>query len=46
MKGNLIAEYDNVKTAADSVGISKTGIYNCCLGKQKTSGGYLWAYKI
>lgn len=46
MKGNLIAEYDNVKTAADSVGISKTGIYNCCLGKQKTSGGYLWTYKI
>ena len=46
LDGTLINEFNNVKEAADSIGISKTGIYNCCCSKQKTAGGFLWTYKI
>ena len=31
---DLITQFNNVKEAADSIGISKTGIYNCCCSKQ------------
>lgn len=46
LKGNLIKEYNNVKQAAEENSVNKSGIYNCCCGKQKISGGFMWSYKI
>lgn len=46
LNGQFISEYENISEAAKSVGISRTGIYNCCNNRQKTSAGFLWSYKI
>ena len=45
LKGVLVKEYNSVKEAAEENLISKSGIYNCCCGKQKISGGFMWTYK-
>lgn len=42
-KYNLIAEFDSVSEAQRVTGINN--ISNCCNGKRKTSGGYVWVYK-
>lgn len=43
LQGNFIKEFPAVKIAEDELGI--TGISNCCQGKLKTAGGFVWRYK-
>lgn len=45
INNNLIAEFDSIKGAAELTDVNKVGISNCCRGKTKTSGGYIWKYK-
>ena len=45
LDGNLIKEHDNAKKASDDSGILMQGITNCCSGKSKSAGGYIWKYK-
>lgn len=40
----LINTFSSVRKAAESTGIHKTSISNCCRGKAKTAGGFIWQY--
>lgn len=40
----LLHTYPSIKTASECKGINKVAISNCCRGKTKTSGGYIWQY--
>lgn len=42
---NLIKEFDSIKTASIETNTSYSGISACCNDKQKTAGGFIWAYK-
>ena len=42
---NFIAKYITVKQANEITGVSRSGICNCCKGKRKTAGGYIWKYE-
>lgn len=42
---NFIREYERVRDAAKSIGVTDGCIIGCCSGIQKTSGGYIWKYK-
>ncbi len=42
--GSLIGTYTCLEDAANSVGASKTGIGNTCIGQNKTCKGYVWSY--
>ena len=44
MNGNLIAVYNGLKEASESVGSSSGAICDVCNGKTKTSKGYVWKY--
>lgn len=43
--GHLIAIFNNCKEASDITGINRAGINECCNGKYKESGGYLWCFE-
>ena len=43
--GKLIAEYPSAREAERTTGCSNSGICNCCKGKRKSVGGYIWKYK-
>lgn len=43
--GSFVKEYNSIKDASKSVGISRCGISLCLTGKQYTAGGYTWKYK-
>lgn len=45
LDGNLLRDYDNAKLASIDLGILMQGITNCCSGKSKSAGGYIWKYK-
>lgn len=42
LKGNFIKEYHSVNYAKKLLGFKH--IYDCCNGKLKTCGGYIWRY--
>ena len=42
--GSLISTYLTAKEAFEKTGVSRSGICNCCKGKIKTAGGYIWRY--
>lgn len=44
LEGNFIALWESVSQAGKDLGIDYTGISNCCNGKLKTSGGYIWKW--
>lgn len=44
LNGNYIESYSYVKLASIKTGISKRGIGYCCIGKQQSSGGFIWKY--
>ena len=45
-KGTLIATFPSAVEAAKEMGLKKAdSIRDCCRGKTKTSGGYVWRYK-
>jgi hypothetical protein len=42
---NIIAEYLSQAEAFRQTGIRQGDISACCLGKQKTAGGFIWEFK-
>ena len=45
--GKLIKEWASMNSAARELKINRSGIYNCCNGRNrcKSYGGYVWRYK-
>lgn len=46
LDGVLIAVYPSTVEAQRSTGVKCQSIGACCLGKQKTSGGFIWKYAV
>lgn len=44
LENNLIKIYGCITQAANELGIHRTAINNCCSGKVKTAGGFIWRY--
>ena len=40
--GNFIKEWSHAREASEALGLNKRAIYECCKGRSKTSGGYIW----
>lgn len=45
LNGEFVNEYKSGWEAERQTGISQGNISSCCLGKYKSSGGYVWRYK-
>lgn len=43
-QGNVIARFESLADAARHVGIHIQDVYNCCVGRQKSSHGTRWKY--
>ena len=46
LNGNFIKTWNSVGEIKRKLGISHCMISDCCRGKQKTSGGYIWRYYV
>lgn len=46
LNGNFIKEWDSIKSVEEEKGFRNSHISECCSGKQKTSYGYVWKYKL
>ena len=44
LNGVLIDTYITGKEASEKTGVSRSGICNCCKGKIKQAGGFIWKY--
>lgn len=44
--GTLIDKFKSVTEASKQTGINKSSIAKCCRGLQKSSGDYIWKYRI
>lgn len=44
LTNELIATYKNAYVASNETNINNVGICQCCCGKRKTAGGYIWKY--
>lgn len=44
LKGELIREWESIKSASDFLNISQTCICACANSRQKTAGGYIWKH--
>ena len=42
--GEFIAEYPSMKEAERQTGCNNSHICNCCKGKRKSAGGFIWRY--
>ncbi len=45
LEGNFLKEWVGIKNTSEILNIYEDGIINCCKGKQKTCGGFIWKYK-
>lgn len=45
MDNNFISEYESTIEASRQTGATRLGIADCCKGKYKQAGGYIWRYK-
>lgn len=45
LSGDFIKEYPSQKEAQRQTGVINQNIYQCCNGKRKQAGGYIWRYK-
>ena len=43
--GELIKEWQSAYEASRQLGIAQSNICNCCNGKRKSVGGFIWMYK-
>ena len=43
--GKFIAEYPSIREASRQTGCHHQSICECCKGKRKSTGGYIWKYK-
>lgn len=48
LEGNFIKEWNSINAIERDLGICRSTVSNCCLGKShhKTAGGYVWEYKV
>ena len=44
LQGDFLFEYKSVKEASRITGVDFRSISSCCLGKIKSSNGYMWSY--
>lgn len=44
--GQFMREWANVRTASETLGIDRWGIYNCASGNRKTAGGFIWKFSV
>lgn len=44
-QGNFIKQWESMNEASKQLNIDRPSISNCCLGKRKTAGGFIWKYK-
>ncbi len=42
---NFIQEWTGISKTARILGITRTNIYKCCRGTEKSAGGFIWRYK-
>lgn len=45
LEGELLGEYDSIKSAAELCNCSQDCIRNVCIGNSKTSNGFIWSYE-
>lgn len=45
VSGKLLAEYISARDAGKRTGIDNSYISQCCSGRYKTAGGFIWKYK-
>ncbi len=45
LNGEVVCEYKNASDAERHTNINNASIWRCCVGKQKTAGGFRWIYK-
>ena len=45
LQGNFIKTWLNSNIAQKKLNIERIHIHECCKGKYKTAGGYIWKYK-
>ena len=46
LDGQLVAEYTGINEASRQTGICSSHITECCQGKLKSTGGYIWCYSL
>jgi len=44
LSGEILEEYANAFIASKENNLSSAGIWNCCNGKYKNCGGFIWSY--
>ena len=45
LNGDFIKDWSCSREASDFLGINRDSIRTCCIGKYKSSGGFIWKYK-
>lgn len=45
LQENIIKEWRSIKSVDRELNICRASITECCKGKRKTAGGYIWIYK-
>ena len=45
INGNLVAEFESIRLASKSLGVSDSHISSCVNGHRKSAGGYVWKAK-
>lgn len=43
--GQFIKEWESISSVSRELGYTREGVRDCCLGKQKSSFGFVWKYK-
>ena len=44
LDNHFLHTFECMSDVQKELGICKSGVYNCCRGRQKTAGGYIWRY--
>ena len=44
LENNFVSEYARIQDAVIATGVGKKGIQECCAGRQKSAGGFVWKY--
>lgn len=45
LSGDLLNEYDSIRSASEAIKTKESNIYAACSGKTMSSQGYIWRYK-
>lgn len=45
LEKNFVKDYISINSAHRETGVHSASIGRCCMGKQKTAGGFIWKYK-